>query len=288
MSLFPSLGQRMPRVMAMTLPAIALRQRTVLSNAAARLRIGLHDWIDQDVAPIGGAMTTAFVVGCGNSGTTLVAARLGLHPLAWTIPKETGIFRPRRRLRQARRKLGEWLDEAAAVGANVLIEKTPKHVHNVARIRRLLPDARVIAVVRNPFDTALSLTKRHGSAIDAGIERWLADNRPVLALDGKPGTTITRYERLTAEPEAEFRRLLASLGLEWDDQVLTARQTAYSGQEHRTRTMRLRTSQVSGPVLPNYGKWRESMKEREIDRVRARTRELFAALGGDPDTGEWR
>jgi hypothetical protein len=254
---------------------------------AGRLRAAFNDWRDGDVPPITDPMVTCFVVGCGNSGTTLVAARLGNHPAIHVLPTETTVLRPRRRLGQARRRLTGWIAAARAAGAAVLVEKTPKHIHDTARIRRLLPEARLVIVQRSPFDTCLSLAKRHGG-LDRAIVRWCLDNAPALELPEDGLTTRLRYEALTAAPEAEFRRILAFLGLPWDEAVLAAGATAYGGVSHRMPTMRLRAQQVAEPIRPNSGKWRTELAPAEIARIRAATGPLFAALGGDPETGTWR
>jgi len=254
---------------------------------AGRWRAALDDWRDAGVPPIADAMPACFVVGCGNSGTTLVAARLGNHPAIHVLPTETTVLRPRRRLGRARERLTGWMAAARAAGASVLVEKTPKHIHDIARIRRLLPEARVIVVQRNPFDTCLSLAKRHGG-LERAIVRWRLDNAPALGLPEDARITRLRFEALTTAPEAEFRRILAFLGLPWDAAVLAAGATAYGRVEHRMPTMRLRAQQVAAPIRPNSGKWRREFAPAEIARIRAATGPLFAALGGDPETGEWQ
>jgi hypothetical protein len=121
---------------------------------AGRVRADLNDRRDRTVAPIDDSLATCFVVGCGNSGTTLLAARLGNHPAIHVLPTETTVLRPRRRLRDARGRLAGWMAAARADGASVLVEKTPKHIHDIARLRRLVPVARVIVVQRNPSTPA--------------------------------------------------------------------------------------------------------------------------------------
>jgi hypothetical protein len=267
-------------------------RRNRLRLAFAEAQIALRDWQARGVAPVAAPLVTCFVVGCGNSGTTLVASRLGLHPDAFVIPTETNIFEPRRSLARARARLVAAMDAARASGATVLVEKTPKHVHSLDRIRRLLPAARAIAVVRNPFDACLSIRKRFAAkrwgGLDYAIERWLIDNRAVLALRDDPLTTEVRYETLTTSPEAEFGRLLGFLGLSWDPGVLAAGASAYGTVTQRTSTMRLRADQVSQPIRPNTGQWRSALSQEEIARIRDRTGALWQALGGEPGSDGYR
>jgi hypothetical protein len=159
-----------------------------------------------------------------------------------------------------------------------VLEKTPKHVRVAGRLRRLLPEARLIVVVRNPLDTCLSLRKR-GGTLEEAIDRWLVDNGAALALAGDPFARRVHYEAVTAGPEAEFRAMTGFLGLAWDDGVLGTA-SGYAATEQRTANMRLRAEQVSRPIAPNSGKWREGLTAAEAAAVRARTAELYARLGG--------
>lgn len=266
----------------MVYPQAVRHDRGRLGMASTRLYHRLNEWLDRNVAPIEAPLATGFVVGCGNSGTTLVAARLGNHPQVFVIPHETGLFRPSRRLGRARWQVLDWMAKARASGASVMLEKTPKHVHAAARIRRLLPEARMIVVLRNPYDTCLSLKKRFGS-LDFAIDRWQIDNAAALGLRDEPRAAFVRYERLTVEPEAELARLLAFLGLAWDPAVLAEGGTAYDTEKQRHRTMRLRAEQVRQPIRPNTGQWRRELAVDEIARIAAATGPLWSALGGDPD-----
>jgi hypothetical protein len=241
-------------------------------------RMALQAGLDRLVAPIPASSAFAFVLGCGHSGTTLIASRLGNHPAVALIPEETNLFEPRRPLARARRFLVAARARALGEGRQVVLEKTPKHVRVTGRLRRLLPEARLIVVVRNPLDTCLSLRKREGT-LEEAIDRWMVDNGAALALAGDPLARRVHYEEVTAEPEAAFRAMTGFLGLAWDDAVLgTASGYAATGQ--KTANMRLRAEQVSRPITKNSGKWREGLTAAEAATVRARTGELYARLGG--------
>ena len=172
-------------------------------------------------------------------------------------------------------------------GKALVVEKTPKHVHALARIRRLLPGARFVGLVRNPLDTCLSLklrTKgRDWGGLDYAIERWLIDTGAVADLRGDPRALVLRYEDLTSAPERELRRLAAFLDLPWHRSMLDATDSAYASIRQRTATMRLRADQVRQPIRPNSGKWRSGLTPDEIATVRERTAALWARLGGGPD-----
>jgi hypothetical protein len=242
------------------------------------LRIALNRRRDPGVAPIPDSRAFAFVAGCGHSGTTLVASRLGNHPAVALIPEETNLFEPRRPLRRARHALLAALADAHAAGREIVLEKTPKHVRVTSRIRHLLPESRLILLVRNPLDTCVSLRKRGGTLPEA-IDRWLTDNAAVLALKDAPFARLHHFEALTSDPEPAFRAMTAFLGLPWDEAVLGTA-SAYASVPQKTATMRLRAEQVAQPIRPNAGAWRTGLTPAEALEVRHRTAGLYASLGG--------
>jgi hypothetical protein len=248
-----------------------------LRRAADRLRIALQARLDRGVPAVTDSAGVAFVLGCGHSGTTLVASRLGNHPEVALIPEETNLFEPRRPLAAARRALLDARADARRNGRRMLLEKTPKHVRVTGRIRRLLPEARLIVLVRNPLDTCLSLRGRGGTLTEA-IDRWCVDNAAALRLADDPRARIVHYEDVTAEPEPAFRAMADFLGLPWDPAVLGT-ETAYGAVAQRTANMRLRAEQIARPIIANSGKWREGLTPAEIAEVRARTAELYARFG---------
>lgn len=243
-------------------------------RVADRLRIALQARRDRRVRPIAGSAGFGFVLGCGHSGTTLIASRLGNHPGIALIPEETNLFEPRRPLAAARRALEA---ARAAAGGRLVLEKTPKHVRVTGRIRRLLPEARLIVVMRNPLDTCLSLRGR-GGTLEEAIDRWCLDNAAALRLAGDPRARIFHYEAVTADPEPAFREMVGFLGLPWDPAVLGTG-TAYGSVAQKTANMRLRAEQVARPITANSGKWREGLTRPEVAAIRARTAGLYARFG---------
>ncbi len=136
------------------------------------------------------APTHLFVLGCPRSGTTWVQLLLSKHPGVATAP-ETQVFAYyldwfrkqwewERRDREgdtqeaaglSRLLSGDEFDdlcrgvaefvldriEAGNPGAAVVVEKSPRHALHVEWIRRLLPRARFLHVIRDPRDAAASL-----------------------------------------------------------------------------------------------------------------------------------
>jgi len=121
-----------------------------------------------------------FIVGCGHSGTTLLAARLGNHDQIHVIPKETGWFLPKRSLRAGKKKMNLEFSRAKEDGKKILLEKTPKHIHCIHRILKVYPCAKIIIVHRNCYDNIASLKKRFN--FELALNRWLIDTKPSTEL----------------------------------------------------------------------------------------------------------
>lgn len=202
-----------------------------LISERGRLRASFHRWIR------GGRVGhPVFVIGCGHSGTTLMKGLIGAHPDFYTIPGETGIFLNGAQsqnyaglplttigtIRAISSIAAAYQNESVgsirfftsladvttlSFGKNCWVEKTPRHVHHIDRIRRMLPTARFILMMRDGRDVAISLKKRHGETVSFSqcVKRWKDDNR--AAAQFWPCTDwlkIIRLESLTARPEYEM------------------------------------------------------------------------------------
>jgi len=114
-------------------------------------------------------------------------------------------------------------------GAARYTDKLPDNFLHLGLIALAFPGARVIHCTRDPLDTCLSCYFQHFGGYypfaydleDLGsfyrdYERLMAHWKQIVDL---PMTEIA-YESLVADQEAETRRLLEFLGLEWDDACL--------------------------------------------------------------------
>ncbi len=240
-------------------------------------------WADRGadaLAPIRTDIVPVFVVGCGHTGTTLLAAKLGNHSRVYTIERETSAFIPEQGLPKAHAQAREWVAAAEAAGKTHLVEKTPKHVHCVARIRRVFPQARFVVITRNPLDTVASLNKRHAK-LQRSAERWMLDTAPTEELIRNAGALHIRYEDLTTAPEQTFQRICDFLGLFWEPGIIGAGDTVY---EHTSghANMQLRRQQVREAITPRIGTWRQSLSAEAAKQVAELTAETARALGYDP------
>jgi tetratricopeptide (TPR) repeat protein len=235
-----------------------------------------------------GSNLPVFVVGMPRSGTTLVEQVIASHPVAHgagelrrlhALVAEAGAFPAWvADLTPAQsRALGEgYLDYIAplAAGRALVVDKMPSNFLYCGLIRLILPEARIVHCRRDPADTCLSCyTKlfageqaftydqtelgRHHRAYQALMAQW----RAIL-----PASHFLEvdYEAMIEDFEGQTRRLLAFLGLPWDDACL---------RFHETRRP-VRTASVNQVRQPLYsssvGRWRRHAQQLEP---------LLAALG---------
>jgi tetratricopeptide (TPR) repeat protein len=109
------------------------------------------------------------------------------------------------------------------------IDKMPMNWTDVLFIREILPHARFVEIRRNPMDCCFSnfahcFSRAHAASSDLqGMGRAYVDYvRLMDHLDEVAPGLIHHvvYEDLIDEPEQELRKVLAYLGLPWDDAVL--------------------------------------------------------------------
>jgi hypothetical protein len=188
-----------------------------------------------------------FIVGAQRSGTTLVRLMLDAHPSICIGPetlfvkhvsdgaaRATGTDRTRKR--QDTFTVGRDGIEAelAAAWARVLAqhaaengavrwgEKSPVHRYHGARIKRLFPDAQLLAVVRHPAAVCRSREK-WGYETEKTVRDWKRTIRHHLKDAERFGPRqfmLLRYEDLLAQPRETMQQVLAFLGEPWDDAVL--------------------------------------------------------------------
>jgi tetratricopeptide (TPR) repeat protein len=168
----------------------------------------------------------------------------------------------------------------AAGGSHRFVDKMPVNFIYCGVIRRALPNARIVHVVRDPMDTAYAVYKTLFSqaypfSYDLEeIAQYLACYQRTMRHwhAAMPGSILdVRYEDLVADPEGQARRLLEGCGLEWEPGVLEA------GGESRPSTT-ASAAQVREPIhARSVERWREH--EADLAPLRARLVELGVVAG---------
>jgi hypothetical protein len=220
-----------------------------------------------------------FVCGCGHSGTTLIATILASHPDVHLPFEETNVFFKWTPI--ALYRYSKLQRAAVLAGKPALIEKTPRHVRRVDRIRRLVPGAKFVMPVRDGRDSVASLTKRLGDAA-ASLDRWISDNSLVLAEQGCADVLIYRYEDLVEDPETIVRRICTFLELSFKPDLLNYYRkpqrwfTADARPEHAD----LRNRQINQPIYDGRGRWKSELGEPQLKELtEGRGKLLMQAFG---------
>lgn len=201
--------------------------------------------------PQAGAAAPLFIVGLPRSGSTLLDHMLSAHPeivsageisdfqrqLHWVADVAQAGHRSLRAVMQRMPSLDlplvgrRYLERTAwrAAGARYFIDKLPINVRLVPFIRRALPRARIIHIVRPPMDVCYSNLKvMFGSASPYcydmqamahyhGLYRRIVERWRQLDADAM---LEVAYEDLVTDPEATLARVLDHCGLSMDIRCL--------------------------------------------------------------------
>ena len=224
-----------------------LNTSLIESFSAERLRAMPRSTVESDL-PI-------FIVGMPRSGTSLIEQILASHPEVFGAGELQDIIRHVNGLHRrigTRRRYPECADEITAAvldevaraylervremapDARRVTDKMPHNFMHLGLISRLFPGGRVIHCRRNPLDTCLScyttqLSPVHNYATDlASLGIAYREYRRLMdhwkAVMDVPILDVV-YEQVTAEQEAQSRRLVDFAGLEWNDACLAFYET---------------------------------------------------------------
>ena len=171
---------------------------------------------------------------------------------------------------------------AAQNGKPYAGEKTPEYVRWLPHLHGLFPAARTIHIIRDGRDVALSLLEwaRDGKG-PSRLPLWRSEPVGVAALWwaqlvgagrcdgaalGKERYLEVFYERLVADPDPELRRVVAFLGLEYDERMIDA----FAARTRSAPALDAKDAWL--PPTQGLRRWREQMPGRDL--------ELFETLAG--------
>ncbi len=252
-------------------------------------------YIGREGAERTAGITPVFIISMPRAGSSLVEQILASHSeiygggemmIVWDLMRQAAIQFPDDlgKLKQADwERLGvQYLEQVTRPmhGEAFITDKLPGNFAMVGAIRMMFPNAKVVHCCRDPMDTALSCFKNSfmGDAMlysydlaDLGAfykvyEKMIAHWRKVLPT----WVYDIHYENLTADPEAEVRKLLEFIGLPFEEPCLSFYQTKRS-----TRTAS--SIQVREPIYQtSVKKWKNF--ERELQPFRKARKGGFYGL----------
>lgn len=186
---------------------------------------------------------------------------------------------------------------AARFGKSRWGDKTPIYCLNIETIRRMLPEARFIHIIRDGRDVALSLRGMWfspGPEIETQAAYWRqyvdAGRRSGL---GRADYLEVRYEDLIMNTRETIERVCVFLDLDFDTSMLSFHtRTPERLKEHKgrvtesgatimTQAERLRQQQrtTQPPDVSRLGVWKRDMTADERERFEAAAGDLLSELG---------
>ena len=265
--------------------ALGLDPRSYLDRLE-RMRVFLSSLTPEAVPepPPDRERTPAFLVGFPRSGTSLLGQILDSHPGVRILEEQPVLEAIEERLGQGDTPYPEVLrhiDDAALTRlrahyfemadhhaprqpGQMLLDKMPLNLRNLALVARLFPGAPVLLALRHPCDVVLSAFMQgfgpnesmiHCHTLEGTVrlyarvmELWrLGRGRLPLRVH------VVRYEEVVADLEGQARAAVAFLGLPWDEAVLRYREALTRGKIMTTPSYR----QVAEPIYQRaVQRWR--------------------------------
>lgn len=207
------------------------------------------------------------IIGAMKCGTSTLAAQLGAQAgVFMTTPKEPNFFSDD----DVHARGLDWYQSlfvAARPGdlkgeASTHYTKRPTHPHTIERMRGVLATPRLVYMIRDPLDRAIShyihewsqgvmgndpvaAFAAHPELVDYG--RYAMQIAPFVEAFGRKAILLTSLERLTADPAAELARVGAHIGMTappvWHDDL-----GAQNVSAARVRKLPLHGLLVDNPV----------------------------------------
>lgn len=169
----------------------------------------------------------------------------------------------------------------AARGCARLLEKSPRNVPHVDKIRLVSPGARMLFMSRHPVDVLSSYRKR---ALTDERARWARMSQPRFtriyrnavrgalaeAASRSDSFLLTRYEDFTHDPTAEVKRICDFVGEPFEASTLDE----FSGQRKaRTQT------HLYGAIQARTKNWQDFVDVSEAKRLETDLLDVMTSLG---------
>ncbi len=181
-----------------------------------------------------------FIVGMPRSGTTLMERMIAQHPDVVSLNESEYFNTVDALLRTGRNVTDIGLGYVGKHLPKRTLDKNPVNFRHVDLIRSVFPDARIIRMVRDRDDIAISAFFRLFDGDLAWGYDWgdiqNAIDRHEELLAGKDVHAVP-YADLVSDTESVLRGVLAYCGLEWDDRCLVhnADRTHHKGSYEEVR-----------------------------------------------------
>lgn len=164
-------------------------------------------------------------------------------------------------------------------------EKTPMNARCIESLVAHFPDAKIVHVIRDGRDAALSFQRRFGFSPTLSVFRW----KKLVREAARQGATVgeacyfeLHYEDLTTSPADVLRSVCEFLDLEFEDGMLSPVRPTNAPM-------------LAGTFVANSGKWRELATPAQIETMENIAGRTLQGLGygatnadGDQNLPAWR
>lgn len=181
-----------------------------------------------------------FIVGCNNSGTSLLQDVLERTGQVSTFPLEgqvytTALMRSNRqrfpriwseylddmrlteddRLTCVTRLLHDWMGTLRLPLREIIVEKTPANAVRMRWLQKAFPHCCFIGLIRNGYAVAEGIQRKSNQPVERGAQHWNIVNR-IMVEDAKhiKHYLELRYEDLVDRPAESAKRLAQFIGLD--------------------------------------------------------------------------
>ena len=145
-------------------------------------------------------------------------------------------------------------------------DKSPNVQHFINDLLLLIPEAKILHIVRDGRATALSMHKRAGTNLQFAAQQWVEGNIFGLvnqSILGEKNYKIIRYEDLLQQPESIMRSICTFLEIPFADQILSPVDIGMEGREKYV------AQQID---ISKIDQWKDELKEgdlKKIERIQA-------------------
>jgi len=198
----------------------------------------------------------------------------------WDLP-------PKRPLKRSSKDLEHFVEDAKKLigefqSVKVWGWKDPRNCLTLPFWSNILPEFKVVLIVRHPTEVALSLNARNGVSHMFGLNLWRTYYQTILGNLRGHQTLITRYDAFFDDPIREAGRILDFLGLPTTD-ATCARQIVSNEARHHRQSGRDSLSDLPIEISELY----RSLITEEILASRERFAEQISTIATTDPFAQW-
>jgi hypothetical protein len=162
-------------------------------------------------------------------------------------------------------------------------DKTPGYVTELPLVAALFPEARIVHLIRDGRNVALSYSVELGASVLDAIRLWRArvrDARSAGRALGHGRYREIRYEELVTDPDTTLRAVCSFIGLPFSDRML--RHWEHAPQMLARMPDRYRFRHVEPPLTVGLRDWRSQMPAHVVNACGLLAGDLLEELGYEP------